>query len=217
MKPRKSYVAIILTLLCIPLSCSPEGNQPLSNANNKGDASSIKTEEARNETFDFRQIRWGMSRDQVKASEATPPLVSNNEMIGFKTEVAGKEANCMYGLVDDKVALGMYQLQDLHSNKNDYFEDFAQFKKILAEKYGTPKVDEVEWKKKTYKDDPEDWGLAVSIGDLIYRAKWETDRTNILLILYGDKYDVTLMVRYDSKEFRPLFDEARKKKGLSDF
>ena len=213
----RTYIIVALILYSgMILGCSQKSNEAVWTANNNSEAPT-KTQEPATESYDFRRVTWGMSRDQVKATEPTPPLVSDSEMIGYKTEVARKDAYCMYGFVDDKLAVGMYQFKDLHSNKNDYFEDFAQLKKMLTEKYGTPQVDEVEWKKKTYKDNPEHWGMAVGLGELKYRAKWETERTNILLLLYGNNFDVTLMARYDSKEFRPLFDEVAKKKGRSDF
>ena len=214
---RHRRAAITLCLVISTCSCSQESNQPASTVNSNATSPLDKSESSDSVSFDFRNVNWGMGRERVKASEPAAPLVSDFEMIGYKTEVARRDAYCMYGFVDDKLAVGMYQFKDLHTNSNDYFVDFAQFKSMLAEKYGPPKVDEVEWKKKTYKDKPEDWGLAVALGDLIYRAKWETDRTYILLILYGNKFDVTLMARYDSKEFRPLFDEAAKKRGMSNF
>lgn len=210
-------ICFVWCFTCCSLQKRDIGLNTNSNSNNNTSLPHKGAQESNSEAFDFRKANWGMEREKVKATESTPPLVSDFEMIGYKVEVDRKDAYCMYGFVDDKLAVGMYQFKDLHANKNDYFEDFSKLKNILAEKYGNPKVDEVEWKRKTFKSKPEDWGLAVGIGDLIYRAKWETDRTDVLLILYGDNYDVTLMVRYDSKEYRPLFDEAAKKRGKSNF
>jgi len=53
-----------------------------------------------------------------------------------------------------------------------------------------------------YKDDPQDWGMAVSAGHMIKYAKWETNTTNISIIMTGDNYEITTMVGYESKNIQ---------------
>jgi hypothetical protein len=98
-----------------------------------------------------------------------------------------------------------------HTNANAYIDDFKEVKKSLVEKYGRPKHgdDDACWKDELYKDDPDIWGMAISAGHLVYQAAWQTDRTDILLMLKGDNFEVRLIAQYTSKELGHLEDEKQ--------
>jgi hypothetical protein len=61
---------------------------------------------------------------------------------------------------------------------------------------------EIDWKDNLYRDDKNNWGLAISTGDLSYGLIWETPTTDIELILDGNNYEVNLRIRYFSKKLK---------------
>ena len=96
---------------------------------------------------------------------------------------------------------GRYVFIEKHIDKNRYIDDYDALKKLLQKKYGMPKRDVSVWKNSIYKDNPSDWGFAVSRGDLTYQTKWETPRTLISLNLQGKDYKIHLTIDYKSKMY----------------
>ena len=103
------------------------------------------------------------------------------------------------------------------SNKNDYIADYKNLKEILAEKYGSPLFDREVWKNELYRDDYQDWGLAISVGHLVYATQWETDKTYISILLQGDNFKINLGIYYESKQLKPLREEVEQKKAFDEF
>jgi len=104
-----------------------------------------------------------------------------------------------------------------HTNSNAFIEDLNKLKSILTEKYGKPESDDVVWLDDLYKDDPNNWGMAVSAGHLVYDVVWKTKTTKILEKLRGDNFDVTLLVQYSSLELSGLEEAKEKEKQNSEF
>ena len=109
-----------------------------------------------------------------------------------------------------------------HSNENDYILDFNKLKEILTKKYGKPIEDERLWKNDLYRDDPQYWGFAISLGHLIYLATWETpatdttDTTIITLLLNGENFEIMFCIEYLSKNLHKLEEKAIEKKSLEE-
>ena len=106
------------------------------------------------------------------------------------------------------------------SESNIQFADYDEYVQIELQydlssknhvttqhKYGEPEIDEINWKNTLFRDDPEDWGTAVSIGHLDYLTKWEIEKTTIGISLGGDNYKIILGIGYYSKEFSGLQEE----------
>jgi hypothetical protein len=159
----------------------------------------------------FRNTRWGMSREQVKASEASKLLKDDGRIIMYDGEVASLKTYVAYMFTGDQLTRGSYQLLTKHSQQNDYIDDFERLKKLLVEKYGKPNKDIVNWKDSLYKDDPQKYGFAVSLGHLVYGATWETPETNIMVMLSGDNYKINLEVNYFGAKLMPVDSEESKR------
>ena len=59
--------------------------------------------------------------------------------------------------------------------------------------------------------------MAVSIGHLVFVSAWETDRTQIYLLLKGENYKLSVGLVYTSKlhkELRDKADEKSQEQGL---
>lgn len=169
------------------------------------------------ESFDFRKARWGMSMEQVTASEPLEVSASSDEALLYKSQVIGKDVNIVYSFVKDQLVQARYMMAEVHTNKNDYIADYNSFSEILKKKYGKPTQDKTYWRNKLYEDDSEHWGFAVSLGHLVQVSHWNTDKTEIDNILMGENYEITCVVQYSSKNLKGIAANAEEKKALDAF
>ena len=147
---------------------------------------------SRKETH-FRKASWGMSEQQVRASESATYVASNDIELLYRGEVAGMPANICYFFQKGALIGGTYVLIPMHLNNNQYIEDYATIKEILRKQYGKPGKDETKWKDNLFKDDPNYRGTAVVMGELVLSASWETEASEILLVLSRDNLGVKLV------------------------
>lgn len=163
---------------------------------------------------DFRNAKWGDLSQQVKNSESSDFVYEENEFMVYKGKVANLESLIYYNFVNDTLYQGLYLINEKHTNSNEYIYDFEALKSLLIEKYGEPKHDETIWKSNLYKDDVNHYGLAVSSGHLMYVANWQTELTDIKLILNGDNFECKLTIFYNSRKHKDMFDKEKKKEKL---
>ncbi len=167
---------------------------------------------------DFRQTTWGMTKRQVKRKEKGKIVNESNEFIAYQGTISDLDCNIFYIFVQNKLVQAQYVITKTHSNQNDYILDYDSLKEILTKKYGKPTEDDTIWRNDVFnKDNNQWWGLAVSLGALIYVAEWETPNTCIALDLRGENYDIKLIIRYWSKKLEKLGEKAKEKKLLEEF
>lgn len=173
---------------------------------------------AKEQAYDFRKTNWGMSKEQVKATEDKKPDFEADDVLGYKVMVNEKDFRCIYCFLEDKLYCSGYFFAGEHTNKNLYIDDYKELKEILTKKYGKPKMDIPGlWKNDLYKDDKSHWGMAISVGHLVYGASWETSTTKIDLLLSGDNYKIELVLSYTSKELEEWVKQVKEKETSKDF
>jgi hypothetical protein len=153
-----------------------------------------------------------MTEEQVKAVESGKPKDDKQDVLLYVIDLPGfDDVAVVYHFAGNKLVRCNYGFLKEHTNTNDYIEDFKRVKKSMVEKYGQPKGgdDDAIWKDDLYKNDPDNWGMAVSAGHLVYQAVWQTDRTDILLTLSGDNFEVRLGAQYTSRELGHLEKETK--------
>jgi hypothetical protein len=168
-------------------------------------------------TSDFRKAKWGMSKKQVKVTESGKIERDDEMVLAYSGKVSDMECLIAYIFADNKLVRAKYVFIPKHSNENDYIVDYKNIKEGLTKKYDAPKSDESYWRNELYKDDYSHWGFAVSLGHLTYSADWETESTEISLVLSGENYHVSLATEYTSKQFKGLEEKAREKKTKDEF
>jgi len=221
----KRNVSILLIVLCIlvistlilsageiPLKPADEAEIPLKPA----DEAEITFKKAE-VVFDFRNTNWGMSKEQVKATEDKKPGSEIDNTIAYRVKIDGDEYICGYTFLEDKLYNAGYVFTGKHSNRNLYIDDYKRLKEILTKKYGKPLTDRITWDDDLFKNDRSQWGLAVSIGDLSYGATWETSTTYITLRLWGDNYEISLVLAYDSRELEEWVKKIKEERAKSEF
>lgn len=167
---------------------------------------------------DFRETTWGMMTAEVIRVEGDPALdqVNNSgfRVFGYERKLpAGETTHDVYALyyfVEDTLWMADYRIVTKHSNKNQYLHDFMTLKGLLNQKYGEVEP-EIFWKNDLYKDDTDQWGLAVSVGHLALSSTWYTGTTKIQLSLFGDNYKIRFNVNYETMD-QGLLELAEKQK-----
>lgn len=162
----------------------------------------------------FRSSSWGASIEDVKSVEAAELIVDGDDLLGYKTRIAGLSAMAVYHFVDRRLVMGRYSIDEPHADKNAYFLDFNALKQLLKKKYGPPTSSDVLWKNELYKNDHSQLGLAVSCGHLCFFEVWDDGETHIELQLMGDNYEIELNILYYSVALQHLFVTKREQASL---
>lgn len=146
----------------------------------------------------FRNAKWGMSIDEVKATEdLTITSEDSSGLVYNSTNISGLSAIPMFAFENGSLYRGVYKFDVYHTDMNQYIEDYNNIHDALIEKYGTPDDDQTIWENDLYKNDKDDWGLAVYLGDLSFASRWNTDTTEIMLFLQGSvSKDLELVCAY---------------------
>ena len=139
--------------------------------------------------FDFRNTRWGMTKEQVKASETMKIVYEKESVILYHGEVAGVETTVYYTFKKNMLLGCVQRFIEYHIDDNNYILDYKKAKDALTHKYGPPVTDEQLWSNDVYKDNPQDWGFAVRRGDLVFRSRWKFNYTEIGLGLNSNSLD----------------------------
>jgi hypothetical protein len=154
-----------------------------------------------------------MTKDEVRQSEDIIPAQDREGLLGYYVEVYGKKASLSYVFESNKLKSANYCLAIEHSNKNEFISDYMDVKNKLIVDYGMPAQDTVLWKSEQYKKDVEKWGLAVSNGNSIFYAAWNTATTQIMEMLRGRNSEIELCIIYgDLKDI----DVAKEHKDAED-
>ena len=86
------------------------------------------------ESYDFRNTRWGMSEEEVIASETIKPIEHNAEMVKYKTQILGKNVELLYLFAQNKLIGSSYKLDENYLNSDHFRRTYFEFKKALKEK-----------------------------------------------------------------------------------
>ena len=167
--------------------------------------------------YTFRKTKWGMSKKQIKEIEGDDVYFENDGLLVYDNiKVAGYPAQLGYIFTQNKLVRSKYNFIQKHSNENDFITDYKDLKSKLTKKYGKPTSDDHYWPQTLYKDNPEKWGFAISLGHHAYFTEWQNKDTQILLYLTGENYKIDLGIEYTSKEYEELEEEEKEKEHLND-
>jgi hypothetical protein len=164
----------------------------------------------------FRKANWGMTMGEVREIEKAKFFQEDDLFLAYEGKLSGFAVYIVYIFVDNKLVRAKYAINEEHLNGNDYIADYKALKELLTKKYDKPIEDEQHWKSDLYKDDPQQWGFAVSMGDLVYYSTWELMSTTISMYLTGDNFKTQHMVEYVSKELGVLEEKKNENKALDD-
>ncbi len=179
-----------------------------------------KSSKEKESDFHFRKTRFGMTMAEVKKSEKEKPVEQDEDVLAYEDTVMGIEAIVFYNFVNKQLFSGSYLIQEQYRNKNNHIDDYQKLKSALIEKYGKPVYDQKNWKNPLYKDDLHEYGFAVSIGHLVYRAEWIKfmrggRKVRIFIVLTGENYKINSGVVYTDVLLEKFYKEQQKQKEES--
>jgi hypothetical protein len=167
------------------------------------------------ESYTFRYTRWGMTAEEVIASESgLDPVEKSENMVKYKTQVLGKNVELVYLFFQNQLTGSSYQLDENYINSKHFITSYLGFKAALTRKYGPAKVEQTNWQNDALRNISSKKGLALSLGHVDYLSAWETPSTTISCSLKEDNYYILSSVTYRSKEFSVLQQESKKEDEL---
>ncbi len=155
----------------------------------------------------FRGARWGMTKQQILRLEGHPDQEDSSDgmdVIQYLQEILNMD--CMIGFVfaENKLVKAKYSFLARHEDKNQYIRDYSKIRDILVEKYGNPETESARWEDNRYKDEPSNWGEALSLGHLKFDTTWQDSETEIHLQIQGGREKILLVVEYAGLNYKDL-------------
>lgn len=163
---------------------------------------------------DFRGSRWGSSLDEVLSAESVPPTVSSSDSLRFNATLSDMSMDVLYFFIDRRLVRAKYFVTETYLNESRYILKRQDLEELLSEKYGKPTEHDQFWHDDLYRDDPSEWGAAVSRGDLSWFVTWETPSTKVVLALSGEDYECHLQIEYSSTALAGLEQAAQRSQAL---
>jgi len=151
---------------------------------------------------DFRNAKWGMTKDEVKASEKLSLSEEQPEVVTYVGELGGKPAIIGYVFnAEGRLMRAGYLVDNYDIPPKEYVAAFEKAKKDMGVRLGKTSAEGMEWASGVQDEtDPEKFGEAACAGRLQYAASWINDRTAINLMLNGEEGHCRLGAMYDSMD-----------------
>jgi hypothetical protein len=161
------------------------------------------------DTYNFRHTKWGMTPEEVTASETMTPTEKDEKKIKYKTRILNKNVELLYLFAQNKLIGASYKLDENYINSERFIKTYDRFKGELIKKYGPPKKDITHWKNEAFKSDRSKWGKALSFGYVEYFTYWEAPGTTVSCELKEQNYYVLCSIDYWSMELSNLWDKNK--------
>ena len=162
---------------------------------------------------DFRNADWGMSMEEVKASEKLELQLEQPGMLEYKAMLFGERVDVTYGFIDGALAWGRYLNEEEYTDNNHYLRFYDQLTGALTEKYGPPTRVEAEYGSDSIRDNPDTWAAALGAGKLGKAMQWDTGATTITAVLYNYSIEIACFVEYRSRQHSDAVDEQRRREN----
>ena len=159
------------------------------------------------DTYNFRHTSWGMTPEEVIASERMAPIEKDETMIKYNTQILNNNVELLYLFAQNKLIGASYKLDENYLNSERFIKAYTRFKGELIKKYGQPNKEITQWKNDAFKSDRSKWGIALSLGYLEYFTFWEIPGTTVSCGLKEENYYVLCSIEYWSMEFSNLLDK----------
>lgn len=163
---------------------------------------------------DFREADWGMTKEQVEKLENSKKKSLSIDKILYLGELGNLEVMIGYHFINNKLVKGQYIFDNKHTDSNQYILDYNKINDLLCSKYGDYASDRTVWNNDLFKNRPNDYGMALSVGHLVYMAVWYTDKSKIFHAIGGDNHEISHGITYEDINSIQLNQAEQKKKSL---
>ena len=165
---------------------------------------------------DFRKMSFGQSIEELKETNPNIEFTVENEMgaviLSHEDYVGGIETTIAYIFLENKFNSGFYFFDDTsYKSATDRYKDFKKVSSLLNDKYEMKENN--TWHNDSYKDDPNSYDHALSMGYVDFGEKYSTDKITINHSVSKSEGKITHLVGYIS----PSMFEFANAKNESDF
>lgn len=162
----------------------------------------------------FRDCSWGDSPAVIYGMHDEEPIHASDELIVFAGALSGYACSICYDFVMSQLYSGRYVFSDIFVENQRYIGFFETFKDQLSKKYGAPLRDEYIWIDDLYRDEPDEWGDAISHEGLVLLANWDLGETTIDLICNASEYDIKVTIQYESTRLKVVAENQNEQELL---
>jgi len=154
-----------------------------------------------NINYFFRKVNFGMSKEEITNSEGMKPDLDIGNYFAYYTKINNIDSKITYVINGNNNLCGIMIIPLVeHTNDNNYILDYDNFNTMLINKYGEPTMNKTSvWKRDLYKNDTQQYGFAISLGDLSYLTTWDKNDYIINNTIYGDNFKIKSAIVFRSK------------------
>ena len=152
-------------------------------------------------TYDtnFRNSIWKSSKEQVIKTEKAELQLKTEDALSYKVKLNNDKFHALYYFNNNLFYQGVYSFKGEFVNENNYYSKYNSLSKILEKKYGKPRSVNKYRSGDLFKD-LDDIGMAIKTGRYSETRIWETKQSLIELYITGENFDVSLTIRYRTKD-----------------
>lgn len=167
-------------------------------------------------TFDVRNVRWGMTKEEVKLNEKGIFKYNlDKNTMSFSDKILTYNCGILYTFINNKLVKVSILFEIYNIENNLYVNDYNLIKKTVLNKYGKPAIDKIDWTNDMFENEPSNIGLALSLQQVNYYAVWTLKRNDILLLMRGDddgKIKISLL--YASQQYKDQIEKNNENDNL---
>ena len=207
---KKVLFALILLIAAMGYGCNDNTENNLANStqpdyvvniDNSFD-SGIERETVREtlspEESDFRNLKWGMTKDEVMYVEGAGAREINDNVL-YYTRVREEDfpADAEYTFVNDKLAQGIFYITENKDGNSICLDDYDSLVNSFKNRYGEPSVVDRRFASDDLKtDDRNELMNLVMTNQFNYKTGWTNNNTDISVILFQKDNLVCIGLRY---------------------
>jgi hypothetical protein len=158
------------------------------------------------------ELKEGIPKEQVKRIEKSKLIGEETSLLRYETRIHGLDT-MLYFVFNQRNQLYLikYTFMRKHINHNWYIYDFKKIDTILRKKYGNPDVHKEIWRRDLYKNNKDNWGMGVAVGDLVYFTQWKGE-ISIRHSLSGDNFEINHSLIYSNTKLEKEREEFKERK-----
>ena len=166
------------------------------------------TEPAKRDDADFRNAKWGDSIETVLEYETEIELNEIDGTLIGSAVVNNFDAYAIYFFDNNECYQGAYSFNLEYTNAGQYIPTYNSLKESLTKKYGEPSEDVIIPLERESLIDMAGEAKALEYGYEVYRARWETSTTDIMLGMGAENFEVSLIIQYIDKAYEPDINDS---------
>lgn len=167
--------------------------------------SGVELEKARQtlspEEADFRNLKWGMSKDDVIYAQGTGfREPKENTMYYTRVREEGYPADAEYTFEDGKLTMGIFYITKNKGDKPVTVADYDDLVASLQGRFSAPDIVDAVYTDKNDKTEDYDEQLnLIKKNKLQLRTGWELDDTQLRIVFFANGSTPCIGLRYQAK------------------